>query len=166
MWILRRRFNRPCIQSLLETKLQLPDINTRNGELIVEGNSVSGFQYVDQKTRIYIYAETNRFPEKTGTLIADSLTFGQTKAVGRNAALVLAYGEKEQNIGLRYGISFISTEQAKKNLQREITAYDVDVVAKAGRNEWNKSLSKSKCPAEQTMKKRFFIRLCIVPMNE
>ena len=118
--------------------------NTRNGELIAEGNNVSGFQYVDQKTRIYIYAETNRFPEKTGTLIADSLTFGQTKAVGRNAALVLAYGEKEQNIGLRYGISFISTEQAKKNLQREITAYDVDVVAKAGRNEWNKSLSKIK----------------------
>ena len=45
---------------------------------------------------------------------------------------------------MRYGISFISTEQAKKNLQREITAYDVDVVAKAGRNEWNKSLSKIK----------------------
>lgn len=38
--------------------------NTRNGELIAEGNSVSGFQYVDQKTRIYIYAETNRFPER------------------------------------------------------------------------------------------------------
>ncbi|MBN2660919.1 MAG: GH92 family glycosyl hydrolase [Tannerellaceae bacterium] len=119
-------------------------LNTRNGELTSEGNSISGYQFVDDKTKIYLYAETNLFPEKSGVLAGDSLSFGKTQAAGRNAALVLAYGDKEQTIGLRYGISFISTEQAKKNLQREINAYDVDVVAKAGRTEWNKSLGKIK----------------------
>lgn len=119
-------------------------LNTRNGELTSEGNSISGYQFVDDKTKIYLYAETNLFPEKSGVLAGDSLSFGKTQAAGYNAALVLAYGDKEQTIGLRYGISFISTEQAKKNLQREINAYDVDVVAKAGRTEWNKSLGKIK----------------------
>ena len=119
-------------------------LNTRNGELTSEGNSISGYQFVDDKTKIYLYAETNLFPEKSGVLAGDSLSFGKTQAAGHNAALVLAYGDKEQTIGLRYGISFISTEQAKKNLQREINAYDVDVVAKAGRTEWNKSLGKIK----------------------
>lgn len=119
-------------------------LNTRNGELTAEGNSISGYQFVDRKTKIYLYAETNLFPEKSGVLTEKNLSFGQTKATGRNAALVLAYGDKKQTIGLRYGISFISTEQAKKNLQREIIAYDVNVVAKAGRNDWNNSLGKIK----------------------
>ena len=45
-------------------------------------------------------------------------------------------------VGVRYGVSFIDAEQAKKNLQREIAAYDVDVVAKAGQNAWNQALDK------------------------
>lgn len=40
-----------------------------------------------------------------------------------------------KKLGVRYGISFISEEQAKKNLEREIAAYDVDVVAKIARND-------------------------------
>ena len=36
--------------------------NSRNGELKCDGNTVSGFQYVDKKTKVYLYAETdNRF---------------------------------------------------------------------------------------------------------
>ena len=52
------------------------------------------------------------------------------------SALALAFsGQKE--ISVRYGISFISTEQARKNLEREINSYDVDAIARIGRNEWN-----------------------------
>ena len=47
-----------------------------------------------------------------------------------------------KKLGVRYGISFISEEQAKKNLEREIAAYDVDVVAKIARNDWNDALGK------------------------
>jgi len=53
----------------------------------------------------------------------------------------LYYGS-EKNLNLRYGISFISAEQAKKNLQRDITTYDVKAVADAGRRIWNKTLGK------------------------
>ena len=43
---------------------------------------------------------------------------------------------------MRYGVSFIDEEQAKKNLYREIAGYDVDVAAKKARNEWNVALGK------------------------
>lgn len=57
------------------------------------------------------------------------------------SAIALYYGS-EKNLNLRYGISFISAEQAKKNLQRDITTYDVKAVADAGRRIWNKTLGK------------------------
>ncbi|MBV0890201.1 glycoside hydrolase family 92 protein, partial [Komagataeibacter oboediens] len=57
------------------------------------------------------------------------------------SAIALYYGS-EKNLNLRYGISFISAEQAKKNLQRDITTYDVKAVADAGRRVWNKTLGK------------------------
>lgn len=119
-------------------------LNTRNGELESKGNTISGFQYIDHKTKVYIYMETNVAPEKVGALQGDKVEYGVNRVSGRNAALVMLYPENKHTVGLRYGISFIGVEQAKKNLDREISLYDVDAVAKAGRNVWNQSLGKIK----------------------
>lgn len=116
--------------------------NSRNGQLKSDGNTVSGYQYVDRKTKVYLFAETDKTPEKCGVLANGTVKYGESSAEGRDAALVLAYGDNVQKLGVRYGISFISEEQAKKNLAREIAAYDVDVVAKVARNDWNDALGK------------------------
>ena len=55
--------------------------------------------------------------------------------------LVLNYDLAGTDLFLRYGISYISVAQAKKNLRQEIQAYNVEVVSKMGRNEWNKTLA-------------------------
>ena len=69
------------------------------------------------------------------------MKYGKSSVEGKDAALALAFsGQKE--IGVRYGISFISTEQARKNLEREINSYDVSAIARIGRNEWNDALGK------------------------
>ena len=115
--------------------------NSRNGELKCDGNTVSGFQYVDKKTKVYLYAETDKKPEKSGVLTSETVKYGKSSVEGKDAALALAFsGQKE--IGVRYGISFISTEQARKNLEREINSYDVSAIARIGRNEWNDALGK------------------------
>ena len=115
--------------------------NSRNGELKCDGNTVSGFQYVDKKTKVYLYAETDKTPEKSGVLASGTVKYGKSSVEGKDAALTLAFsGQKE--IGVRYGISFISTEQARKNLEREINSYDVSAIARIGRNEWNDALGK------------------------
>ena len=116
--------------------------NTRRGELKVEGNAVSGYQYIDNKTKVYLYAEVDKTPEKVGALANGSIDAGQSQKSGENAAIVLAFPDQAGNIGVRYGVSFIDVEQAKKNLQREISAYDVNVVAKAAQDIWNRTLGK------------------------
>ena len=116
--------------------------NSRNGQLKSDGKSVSGYQFVDRKTKVYLYAETDKTPQQCGVVSVGTVKYGETSVEGKDAALVLSYGNDVKKLGVRYGISFISEEQAKKNLEREIAAYDVDVVAKIARNDWNDALGK------------------------
>ncbi|GGJ87693.1 GH92 family glycosyl hydrolase [Parabacteroides faecis] len=116
--------------------------NSRNGQLKTDGKNISGYQFVDRKTKVYLYAETDKTPQKSGVLSDNTVKYGETSVEGKDAALVLSYGNDVKKLGVRYGISFISEEQAKKNLEREIAAYDVDVVAKIARNDWNDALGK------------------------
>mgnify|MGYP001192870172 CR=1 FL=1 len=48
------------------------------------------------------------------------------------------------NSSLRYGISFISEEQAEKNLHRELKDYNIKALAEAGRQVWNEALGRIK----------------------
>lgn len=116
--------------------------NSRYGQLQVKENAVSGYQFVDKKTKVYLYAETDLKPTKVGVLKNGQINDSETSVEGENAAVALSYGDNVKALGVRYGISFISEEQAKKNLEREIAAYDVDVVAKIARNDWNEALAK------------------------
>lgn len=116
--------------------------NSRNGQLKSDGKNISGYQFVDRKTKVYLYAETDKAPQQCGVLADNTVKYDETSVEGKDAALVIAYGSDVKQLGVRYGISFISEEQAKKNLEREIAAYDVDVVAKIARNDWNDALGK------------------------
>ena len=116
--------------------------NSRNGQLKSDGKNISGYQFVDRKTKVYLYAETDKAPQQCGVLADNTVKYGETSVEGKDAALVMAYGSDVKQLVVRYGISFISEEQAKKNLEREIAAYDVDVVAKIARNDWNDALGK------------------------
>ncbi|MDR1783447.1 MAG: glycoside hydrolase family 92 protein [Dysgonamonadaceae bacterium] len=116
-------------------------LNTKNGELGANGNSVSGYQIIDDgPTKIYLYLESEQEPESVGVLNRLTIDYGQSAAEGVNSSLVIDYNEK--NIRLRYGISFISVDQARKNLQREIDTWDVEAVASQGEKIWNNALGK------------------------
>ena len=107
-------------------------INTRNGQLENNDKGISGYQIIDNgATKIYAYFETEPSPVSIEKLPATT---------EKNDAYVVTFNSKQ--INLRYGISFISSEQAKKNLRREINTYNVDEIAKAGRDIWNEALGK------------------------
>lgn len=115
-------------------------VNTRNGKLTTDGESISGYQTInDGQTKVYIYIETLQ-QHKTGSLHNGFIDYNINTVEGRNQALVMSFNHKD--INLRYGISFISSEQAEKNLRREITDYNLDKVAQKGRDRWNEVLSK------------------------
>jgi len=116
-------------------------INVGEGVLQVESEGISGYQVIGDSTKIYLYLETKQIPLEIKSLSDGQLNTSQ-KVDGRDKALVLSFGQKSGLINLRYGISFISCAQAKKNLQREIKTFDVNKVADKGRKIWNQTLSK------------------------
>lgn len=111
----------------------------RGGMVKSDGNTITGSKELGNKTSLYIYAETDVTPIKTGVPIRnESINWG----AAATGSLALLYPNGTKSIGLRYGVSLISEEQAKKNLNREIRNYDVNAVATIGRKIWNDALGK------------------------
>ena len=102
-------------------------LTTRNGAFEIKDNSVSGYQQLKNKIKVFIYVETQQHPI---SITKDSST------------VKIYFGNKAQKINLRYGVSFISVTQAKRNLVREIKNYDLQSLANSGRKIWNEALGK------------------------
>ena len=99
-------------------------LDSANGEMTVEGNAVKGTQVIQDQTKVYLYLETLQQPVETVSL--------------NPSCVALKYDSDVLNV--RYGVSFISVDQAEKNLRREIAHYDVDKLMAAGRKIWNDAL--------------------------
>lgn len=113
-------------------------LDAGEGTLTVEGNAVRGSVGIGNGTVQYLYLETDCKPHAAGSLDGGTLLPGE--ASGRT--VVLGFGAQAAPIRVRYGISYIDTEQAKRNLEREIEGFDLDALAAKGRAAWNRTLSK------------------------
>jgi len=112
--------------------------NLHAGSLKVEGkDAFSGQETVDGLTA-YFYAETSAAmtPHADGKSLHLS---GHADAVE-----------------VRYGVSFISVEQAKKNLRREIDHWDVARVRGAARKTWNDALGQVEVEGGTDAQRRVF----------
>ena len=58
-----------------------------------------------------------------------------------------------QVVQAKVGLSFISTEQARQNVQSEIPAWNFDIVRKASQENWNQALSKIQLRGETDSKR-------------
>ena len=116
-------------------------LNSRNGGMNWDGEAVSGFQNLDNNTRVYLYLKPEQTPGNISVLKEKVLTPG-AEASGRNACIVLNFGKGPKMLRLRYGISFISIDQAKKNFIREVHNRDLKQLHANGRSIWNEALGK------------------------
>ena len=117
-------------------------LNSQRGAVTVGDGFVSGYQQVTDGTKVYIYAETDTKPAAAGILKDGSLNTSLSKAEGNDACAALRFADGTRRVSLRYGVSFISEEQARKNLYREQKGFDLEAVERAGRDKWNATLSK------------------------
>lgn len=119
-------------------------VNSRNGELKWNGEALSGYQVMRGNAKVYICLETDAKPVNAGVLENSKITMDQTEASGKDASIVLNFGDKTTALRIRYGISYIDEQQARKNLEREIRSYDMKPLLAEGRRIWNESLGKTK----------------------
>lgn len=116
-------------------------LNSKKGALKWDGKAVSGFQAIENNTRIYMHLEPELLPENVSVLDGNDLS-DKTSTKGFNACVVLKYPKGTKSLRLRYGISFIDEAQAQKNMSREVGGKDVATVQKIGRKVWNDELNK------------------------
>ena len=131
-------------------------LNSKDGGMKVEGNTVSGFQKLENNTNVYIYLEIQQTPASVGVLKDRAINENEKQVEGRNACVALYFGDKAQTLNIRYGISFISEEQAKNNLEREQKDYNVKQLADNGRAIWNEVLGKIKVEGNNDTDKTVF----------
>lgn len=135
-------------------------LNTRNGELSKTENSISGYQQLNKNTRVYIYLETDVKPVVIGSHKGDKIGVEDHTTKGTNAYYIMSFPKNTGLVKLRYGISFISAEQAQRNLRREIKDFELDAVASKGRDIWNQTLGKIKVSgADEDAKTVFYTSL-------
>lgn len=106
-------------------------INTSRGEIHACDSGISGSNILDGGTTVYLYAQTSVAPVET-----------ELVKHGKGGYAVLRFPDGTKHIALRYGVSFIDEQQAAANLKGEISGYDLDAVAAAGRKIWNEQLGK------------------------
>ena len=116
-------------------------LSSADGRLAVSGNAVSGWQSLDGRTRVYIHAEFEQAPVSSYVVKSGKAVPG-TAAEGRGACLAIGMPGGTAQVRMRYGVSFISAEQAARNMRRDAPSYDLDALKAAGRRAWNEALGR------------------------
>lgn len=116
-------------------------LNSKKGSMHWDGTAVSGYQLIKNNTKVYLYLKPEKLPNHTFVLYNGKLLNKDT-ATGKDACVVLRYKAEKKSVGLRYGISFISVAQAKRNMEREVAGKTIAMLQKEGRAIWNKALGK------------------------
>ena len=116
---------------------------TNRGGFTIENNAITGYD-TNNGVKTFLYLETDKIPEfiivqegKNDTLVTGSFVEGNRTAI---SLPFKPHGNGKLNI--RYGLSYISVEQAKKNLQNDIKSWDFAEISESGKKLWNSVLSK------------------------
>jgi predicted alpha-1,2-mannosidase len=126
--------------------------NRQGGTLTADGeNSISGVEDIVAESSVtpgtmhaYVYGQFNAPVEVEST------------ASGNGQRLTVTGDAGQKVLEFRYGISFISIEQAKRNLAAEITGWDFDGVKAQARDRWNEALGKIQVEGGTPEQKRVF----------
>ena len=118
-------------------------LNSKRGGVNWDGKAFSGYQLIENNTRIYLYLVPEETPQEVAAL-KNGVLDEATSAEGRNACLVLKYPQGTKALNLKYGISFIDEAQARENMEREVEGSTVAELQSNGRDIWNEALGKIK----------------------
>ncbi len=117
--------------------------NRQPGAMETAGDRVVSGEERFQGMKAYVYGEFSA----PVTLKVETAGDGQR---------VTATAEGEEELEFRYGISFISVEQARRNLREEIPEWGFERVKEAGKARWNQRLGQIEVEGGTEAQRRVF----------
>lgn len=93
--------------------------------------------------KIYFVAEFSRPSQEHGTWEGKNLRPGIVSAEGENSGVYFTFNtSSDKEVNYKVGISYVSVENARKNLNAENASWDFDALVASTQADWNKYLSK------------------------
>ena len=128
-------------QSITATQVQVVSPTEVQGSTSVTG----GWNEQPNSYTVYFYARTSRPAVSWGTWLNGAITPGGKSAsagVKAQSGAWLTFPTKSgEQVLMKIGISFLSVDQARKNLDAEIPAFDFAATQSAAVAAWDKALS-------------------------
>ena len=124
----------------------------------VGSNAIRGWRFSKgwaKNQRIYFYAEFSKPVEVEYVKATDDYGKEQERMFTR-AGFSTAEGEQ---VLVKVGLSAVSTDGARMNLEAEIPGWDFDKVRGSARDAWNKELSRIRIKADPVIEKKFYTAL-------
>lgn len=125
------------------------------GEINVkDGNVIYGWESIDYAKQ-YFYAVLDTECDKYGT-ITGNIAIDSCHMAGKGIGTWLSKMDWKGTIGVRVGISYISVEQARRNLENENLGNSFDEIKNESKKIWESTLGKIKVSGGEEKQKRIF----------
>lgn len=122
---------------------EIQDANVSiTGSHSFEGMADGGnFCGANSNYKIYFAGEFNQDATQFGTWMNDSLQVGGSEAKDQNSGVYFTFeGNSDSPILYKVGISYVSIDNAKLNLEKENPGWDFEFIQKEAEDEWNQLL--------------------------
>ena len=108
---------------------------------VVNENTIEGEEAIGKSTA-YFYAKFSKPFATYGTWIGDKVTQKSNTQAGNNIGVFTGFTtSKGEQVEVKIGVSYANMEQAKKNLENEIPAWNFEEIKNSAKNKWKKSIS-------------------------
>lgn len=145
----RFNFNRKDSCNLLFRSADQASFTIRNE------NSISGWEeFKDMKQ--YFYGEFSQPFTESGTFTKDKPEPGVKEQTGTRTGIFVSYLRLNEPVTVKIGISYISEEQAKENLQKETSGKNFDQIKDESHQIWKASINRIKVEGGTERQKRIF----------
>jgi predicted alpha-1,2-mannosidase len=120
-------------------RLEIVDNKTVQGSQLLDG-PIGKLVHADGETTEYFYAQFSKPFVSYQTWSGEELSHAAKQDGSRVGFVTDAETKPGEQIEVRVGISYISVEQARRNLEREIPDWEFEKLKANLRDDWNKAL--------------------------
>ncbi len=118
------------------------------------GNVITGMETYNGYVKVYLYGVFSE-AGKPGVVEQGQLSNNKNIA-GKSLKAFISFPAATKEVTLKYAISYISPEQAKKSYEEEISKKDFDAVAANGKKAWADVMNQVKVKGGTTAQQRSF----------
>jgi predicted alpha-1,2-mannosidase len=122
----------------------------KTGEKELEGYIITNPEYIKfcdpgNRVKMYFVIQLSKSPDTWGSFIDASISEGESESKGTGNGMYLSFSTCEgEQIEILAGLSYTSTENARLNLERELSGRDFDEVRQDAYARWKEMLSRIK----------------------